>query len=188
MPAIDLVMLPAAAHASHIAALKDEKKARRVRYIGVQVIADNVYSQIEAMMRNEPIDFIGVDYDVGNRARVEDTILPLGQERKTGVMAFFPLGNASGYSCAPATNLFTRVANRPLPEWAADFDATTWAQFVLKYVISHTAVTVAVWEPRSRRTWSTTLAAAFGRLPDEATRKRMAELIDSLPAPAPPGR
>ncbi len=76
----------------HLAALKEEKTAGRVRYIGVQVIADPVYPQLESVMRNEPIDFIGVDYDVGNRARVEDTILPLALERKIGVMAFFPFG------------------------------------------------------------------------------------------------
>jgi hypothetical protein len=133
-------------------------------------------------MRNEPIDFIGVDYDVGNRARVEETILPLAQERKIGVMAFFPFGNAGGISCTPSgTSLFSRVANRPLPEWAAEFDARTWAQFFLKYVISHPAVTVARVGTTKATHMLDNIGGGIGRLPDEATRRRMAELIDSFP-------
>jgi aryl-alcohol dehydrogenase-like predicted oxidoreductase len=100
-------------------------------------------AELEAVMRSEPIDFIGVDYDVGNRARVEETILPLAQERGIGVMAFFPFGNNGGFSCSSGSNLFGRVGTTPLPEWAAEFDASTWAHFSLKYVISHPAITVA---------------------------------------------
>jgi aryl-alcohol dehydrogenase-like predicted oxidoreductase len=181
-PRIDLAMLPPQLDASHLAALKEEKQAGRVRYIGVQVIGDPVYPQLEAVMRNEPIDFIGVDYDVGNRARVEDTILPLAQERKIAVMAFFPFGNNSGVSCsALSRNLFARVGNRPLPEWAAEFDAKTWAQFFLKYVISHPAVTVARVGTTKPSHMVDNIAGGVGRLPDEATRKRMAEFIDALP-------
>jgi aryl-alcohol dehydrogenase-like predicted oxidoreductase len=182
VPSLDLVMLPPQGDPMHLAALKEEKAAGRVRYIGVQVIADSVYPQLESVMRNEPIDFIGVDYDIGNRARVEDTILPLAQERKIGVMAFFPFGNAGGASCTPSgTSLFTRVANRPLPEWAAEFDARTWAQFFLKYVISHPAITVARVGTTKAHHMLDNIGGGIGRLPDEATRRRMAELIDSFP-------
>lgn len=181
-PRLDLVMLPPQGDPMHLAALKEEKAAGRVRYIGVQVIGDPAYPQLEAVMRNEPIDFIGVDYDVGNRERVEDTILPLAQERKIGVMAFFPFGNAGGASCtASGTSLFSRVANRPLPAWAADFDAATWAQFFIKYVISHPAVTVARVGTTKARHMVDNMGGGIGRLPDEATRRRMAELIDSFP-------
>ena len=194
VPKIDLVMLPARDDLTLLTALKEEKKAGRVRYIGVQVIGDNFYPQLESIMRNEPIDFIGVDYDVGNRVRVEDTILPLAQERKIGVMAFFPFGNNGGVSCSPGTgNLFARVGNRPLPEWAADFDAKTWSHFFLKYVISHPAVTVARVGTTKPHHMLDNLGGGVGRLPDEATRKRMAAFIDALPpitvkaAPAPQG-
>jgi aryl-alcohol dehydrogenase-like predicted oxidoreductase len=190
VPKLDLVMLPAQGDPMHLAALKEEKAAGRVRYIGVQVIADSVYPQLETVMRNEPIDFIGVDYDISNRTRVEDTILPLAQERKIGVMAFFALGNAGGISCSPTgTGLFSRVGNRPLPEWAAEFDAQTWAQFFLKYVISHPAITVARVGTTKPAHMLDNIRGGIGRLPDEATRRRMAELIDSLPqvmAAAPP--
>ncbi|HEY7771209.1 aldo/keto reductase [Longimicrobium sp.] len=182
VPRLDLVMLPPQGDPMHLAALKEEKAAGRVRYIGVQVIADAVYPQLEAVMRSEPIDFIGVDYDVGNRGRVEDTILPLALERKIGVMAFFPFGNAGGASCtASGTSLFSRVANRPLPEWAAEFDARSWAQFFLKYVISHPAVTVARVGTTKATHMLDNIGGGIGRLPDEATRRRMAELIDSFP-------
>jgi aryl-alcohol dehydrogenase-like predicted oxidoreductase len=178
---LDLVMLPPQGDPMHLAALKEEKKAGRVRYIGVQVIGDPVYPQLEAVMRAEPIDFIGVDYDIGNRARVEDTILPLAQERKIGVMAFFPFGNNGGVSCGSGVNLFGRVGNRPLPEWAAEFDARTWAHFFLKYVVSHPAVTVARVGTTKAHHMLDNMGGGIGRLPDEATRKRMAELVDALP-------
>jgi aryl-alcohol dehydrogenase-like predicted oxidoreductase len=83
VPRIDLVMLPVAADPTNLAALKEEKKAGRVRYIGVQTISVNFQAaQLEALMRNEPIDFIGVDYDIGNRV-VEETILPLARRRRS---------------------------------------------------------------------------------------------------------
>ena len=181
VPTLDLVMLPPQGDPMHLAALKEEKNAGRVQYIGVQVIGDSVYPQLESVMRREPIDFIGVDYDVGNRARVEDTILPLALERKIGVMAFFPFGNNGGVSCGSGANLFGRVGTRPLPEWAAEFDAKTWAQFFLKYVISHPAVTVARVGTTKAHHMLDNIGGGIGRLPNEATRKRMAELIDALP-------
>lgn len=181
LPKLDLVMLPPQGDPIHLAALKEEKKAGRVRYTGVQVIGDNVYPQLESVMRTEPIDFIGVDYDVSNRARVEDTILPLALERKIGVMAFFPFGNNGGVSCGSGSNLFGRVGTRPLPEWAAEFDATTWAHFFLKYVISHPAVTVARVGTTKPAHMLDNMGGGVGRLPDDATRKRMAAFIDALP-------
>jgi aryl-alcohol dehydrogenase-like predicted oxidoreductase len=186
VPRIDLVMVNPAADPTHLGVLQEEKQAGRVRYIGVQVISDNLYPQLEAVMRSEPIDFIGVDYDVGNRDRVEDTILPLAQERKIGVMAFFPFGNNGGVSCGSGSNLFGRVGDRPLPEWAAEFDAKTWAHFFLKYVISHPAITVARVGTTKAAHMLDNIGGGVGRLPDDATRRRMAAFIDALPpAPAP---
>jgi aryl-alcohol dehydrogenase-like predicted oxidoreductase len=181
---LDLVMLPPQVDPAHLAVLKEEKKAGRIRYIGVQVITSQLYPQLESVMRNEPIDFIGVDYDVSNR-KVEETILPLAQERKIAVMAFFPLGNNSGLSCGgggTGRNLFARVGTTPLPEWAAEFDAKTWAQFFLKYVISHPAITVARVGTTKAAHMLDDMAGGMGRLPNEQTRKRMAAFVDALPA------
>jgi hypothetical protein len=96
-------------------------------------------------------------------------------------MAFFPFGNNGGVSCGSGLNLFGRVGNRPLPEWAAEFDARTWAQFFIKYVISHPAVIVARVGTTKAHHMLDNMGGGIGRLPDEATRRRMAALIDALP-------
>ena len=168
---LDLVLMNPMADPGHLAALKEMKKEGRVRYIGMQVISDNQYAGLEAVMRNEPIDFVGIDYSIGNRG-VEQTILPLAQERKIGVVAYFPFD---------AGGLFQRAATAPLPGWAADFDAGTWAQFFLKYVISHPAVTVVRTGTSQARHMLDNIGGGSGRLPNQATRKRMAELVDSWP-------
>ncbi|HEX6974338.1 MAG TPA: aldo/keto reductase [Vicinamibacterales bacterium] len=179
-PKIDLVMLPPQPDRTWLNALKEEKKAGRVRYIGVQAIADARFPELESVMRTEPIDFVGVNYDVGSRG-AEAKILPLAQERKIAVMAFFPFSNNGGVSCGSGGNLFARVGTRPLPEWAAEFDAKTWAQFFLKYVISHPAITVARVGTTKPAHMLDDIGGGIGRLPDEVTRKRMAALIDALP-------
>jgi aryl-alcohol dehydrogenase-like predicted oxidoreductase len=186
---VDLAWVTAAGPPEILAALKEEKKAGRVRYIGVMTIVVQAQSaQLEALMRNEPIDFIGVEYDIGNRF-VEEKILPLALERKIGVVAFFPFGNNAGVSCgALSLNLFARVGNRPVPEWAAEFDARTWSHFFTKYVISHPAITVARVGTTKATHMADNLGGGIGRLPNEATRKRMAELIETFPKPTPPQR
>jgi aryl-alcohol dehydrogenase-like predicted oxidoreductase len=188
-PKMDLVMLPPQTDTTWLTALKEEKKAGRVRYIGVQVIADARFPELESVMRSEQIDFIGVNYDVSSR-RAEEKILPLAQERKIGVMAFFPFSNNGGVSCGGnRSNLFARVGTRPLPEWAAEFDARTWAQFFLKYVISHPAITVARVGTTNPAHMLDNIGGGIGRLPNEATRKRMAAFIDALPPVSmPPGQ
>jgi aryl-alcohol dehydrogenase-like predicted oxidoreductase len=137
----------------------------------MQVIDDRQYAGLEAVMRNEPIDFIGVDYSIDNRGAA-DTILPLALERKIAVVAYFPFNQGS---------LFKRAGTKPLPPWAADFDANTWSQFFLKYVISHPAVTVARAGTSNPAHMLENLGGGTGRLPNEATRKRMAELVEAWP-------
>jgi aryl-alcohol dehydrogenase-like predicted oxidoreductase len=183
LPKLDLALLPLTFAATELPALKEEKRKGRVRYIGLQTIAVQFQAtELEALMRNEPLDFIGVDYDIGNRF-VEEKILPLALERKIGVIAYFPFGNNGGVSCGSGLNLFARVGDRPLPEWAAEFDATSWAQFFTKYVISHPAITVARVGTSKPHHMVDNIGGASGRLPNEATRRRMAALIDSFPAP-----
>src|SRR5690606_4201965 len=128
-------------------------------------------ARLESIMRNEENDFDGFDSSVGDR-RVEETLLPLAQERKHGVMAYFPFDRS---------RIFSRAGTKPRPEWAAECDATTWAQFFLKYVISHPAVTVARTGTSQAKHMLDNIGGGIGRLPDEATRKRMAELVDALP-------
>ena len=168
---LHLAMMNPLADPGHLAALKQMKKEGRVRYIGMQVIDDRQYGGLETVMRNEAIDFIGVDYSIDNRG-AEHAILPLAQARKIAVMAFLPFDMGS---------LFQRAGTTPLPAWAADFDAKTWAQFFLKYVISHPAVTVVRTGTSKPAHMLENINAGIGRLPTAATRTRMAELIDSWP-------
>jgi aryl-alcohol dehydrogenase-like predicted oxidoreductase len=151
--------------------LKELKAAKRVRYIGVTSTSKGQYGELARVMRQEPLDFIGVDYAVDNRS-VEETILPLAVERGIAVMVYLPFGR---------TRLFQRVGDRPLPDWAAEFGAGSWAQFFLKYVLGHSAVTVATPATSKPRNMSDNLGAATGRMPDEAARQRMEAFVDGLP-------
>jgi aryl-alcohol dehydrogenase-like predicted oxidoreductase len=179
---IDLVMVGSSADRSNFAYLREMKKEGRIRYIGVHHLAfpanapQPPFGPLEAMMRDEQIDFIGTDYSLGDR-RLEETILPLAQERKIGVLAYFPFDRG---------RMFQRASGTPLPAWAAEFDATTWAQFFLKYVISHPAVVMARTGTTKPAHMLENIGGGIGRLPDEATRKRMAALMDTFPPTAAP--
>ena len=152
--------------------LKELKQAGRIRYIGVTTTFDQQYDQLLDVMRKEPLDFIGIDYAVDAR-EVEQAILPLAQERKIAVMAYQPFGR---------TRLWSRVGDRPLPDYAKEFDATTWAQFFIKFVASHPAVTVVTPATSQAKNMMDNLGGGRGRLPDAEMRKRMIATIEALPA------
>jgi diketogulonate reductase-like aldo/keto reductase len=174
VPKIDLLQLPVQADPLQWPVMRELKKQGRVRYIGATTIVDQGYPQLEQIMRNEGVDFIGVHFGIDKR-NAEEKILPLAQELKIGVVAYFPFSVGT---------LFQRAGDKPLPEWAAEFDAKTWAQFFLKYVVSHPAVTLVRAGTIQAKHMLENIGGGIGRLPDEATRKRMAALIDSWPAPA----
>jgi aryl-alcohol dehydrogenase-like predicted oxidoreductase len=178
-PRIDLVMVSAMSDVgTSVAVLREMKKEGKVRYIGVHDLTPPpyppaaTYARLESIMRNEPIDFVGTDYSAGWRG-VEERILPLAMERKIGFMAHFAFDRG---------RLFQRASGTPLPEWAAEFDAKTWAQFFLKYVVSHPAVTVARVGTTKAVHMLDNIGGGMGRLPNEAMRKRMAAFVDALPA------
>jgi aryl-alcohol dehydrogenase-like predicted oxidoreductase len=151
--------------------LKELKAAKRLRYIGVTSTSKAQYGELARVMRAEPLDFIGVDYAVDNRS-AEDEILPLAAERGIAVMVYLPFGR---------TRLFQRAGNAPVPAWASEFDAASWAQFFLKYVLGHPAVTVVTPATSKVGHMVDNLGGGAGRLPDEAARKRMAAFVDALP-------
>ncbi len=173
LPKIDLIQVHNLGDVpTQLGILKALKAQGRIRYTGVTTTSDGAYGRLADIMRNEPLDFIGIDYAVDNRG-VEEVILPLAAERKIGVLVYAPFGR---------TSLFRRTANTPLPEWAKEFDATTWAQFFLKWIVGHPAVT-AVTPATSRATnMIDNIGGGIGRLPDAAMRQRMASFIDALPA------
>jgi aryl-alcohol dehydrogenase-like predicted oxidoreductase len=182
VPTIDLIQVrPADDVPGYLAVLREMKKEGRVRYIGVTAAFPNQHALLETIMRNEPVDFISVDYAIDNR-NIEETILPLALERKIGVVACFPFGgNALPGGTGTTNRLFQRAGTRPLPDWAAEFDARTWAQFFLKYVVSHPAVTVVRAGTEKATHMLDNIGGGIGRLPNEAMRNRMAQLVDALP-------
>jgi aryl-alcohol dehydrogenase-like predicted oxidoreductase len=172
-PAIDLIQVHNLGDVpTQLAVLKELKQQGRIRYIGVTTTFDGQYDQLMDIMRNEPLDFIGVDYAIDERG-VEEAILPLAQERKIGVLVYLPFGR---------TRLWNRVGDRPVPDYAKEIDATTWAQFFIKFVASHPAVTVVTPATSQAKHMADNLGAARGRLPDAAMRKRMIATVDALPS------
>jgi aryl-alcohol dehydrogenase-like predicted oxidoreductase len=158
--------------ATHLGLLKEMKQNGQIRHIGLTTIAPQQYDELQRIMRTEPIDFIGIGYAVDNRD-VEQQILPLAQDRGIGVMVYMPFGR---------TRLWNRIGDRPLPDWAQEFDAHSWAQFMIKYVAAHPAVTVVTPATSQPRNMADNMGAAVGRLPDAAMRRRMTQYVDALPA------
>ncbi|MGY0559826.1 aldo/keto reductase [Luteimonas sp. A277] len=168
---IDLVQVHNMADVpTQLGILKEYKQEGRIRYIGATTTSTRTYEALEQLMRSEPIDFIGVDYAVDNRA-MEERIFPLAQERGIGVLVYLPFGR---------TRLWEAVEGKQVPDWATEYDIATWGQFFLKFVVSHPAVTAATPATSNPRHMIDNLGAATGRLPDEAGRQRMVEHIESL--------
>jgi len=151
------------------------KAAKRVRYIGMSTSEDGQYDAMMAAMKTYPLDFIQVDYSLANRNAAE-AILNLAQERKIAVLVNTPFGGRG----RGAAGTFARVSGRPLPDFAAEFDATTWAQVFLKYIVSHPAVTAAIPGTTQRRNLEDNQGAGRGRLPDAAMRRRIEQYWDTL--------
>jgi aryl-alcohol dehydrogenase-like predicted oxidoreductase len=156
---------------TQLAILKELKQQGRIRYLGVTTTFDQQYPQIVEIMRREPLDFIGVDYAIDAR-EIEETILPLAQERRIGVLSYQPFGR---------TRLWNRVGTQPVPDYAKEIDATTWAQFFIKFVASHPAITVVTPATSQAKNMADNLGGGRGRLPDAAMRKRMIATVDALP-------
>jgi diketogulonate reductase-like aldo/keto reductase len=155
---------------AHLRTLLAMKAAGEVRYVGITTSEGRRHRKFESIMRQHPLDFIQVTYNILDR-EVEDRILPLAAERGIGVIVNRPFQQGS---------LTDRLERHPLPPWAAEIEARTWAQFVLKFIVSHPAVTSAI--PATTRVDHVreNMAAATGRLPDAATRARMIAYVEGL--------
>ncbi|HTV76782.1 MAG TPA: aldo/keto reductase [Steroidobacteraceae bacterium] len=145
------------------------KQAGKIRYIGITTSRVAQHEEMIGYLRRFPLDFIQVDYSLDNRDAAK-TLLPLAQERHVAVLVNVPFGFG---------NLLRQAQSRKLPTWAADIDVNSWGQFLLKYVISHPAVTCAI--PGSTQVAHLTdnQGAARGRLPDAAMRQKMEQYWDS---------
>jgi diketogulonate reductase-like aldo/keto reductase len=155
---------------THAKTLDEWKQQGRIRYTGVTHYHSGAYGNLESIMKLKRFDFAQFNYSIIER-EAELRLLPLALDTGTAVIVNRPFG---------AGGLFSRVHGVALPTWAAEFDCQSWAQFFLKYVISHPAVTCAIPATGNPKHLVDNMAAGYGKLPDEATRKRMRELIDTL--------
>jgi diketogulonate reductase-like aldo/keto reductase len=156
--------------AAHLESISAYKEAGRARYIGITTSFNNQYPAIERTMRSFPLDFVQVDFSIGDRSP-EEPLLPLARERGMAVIVNRPFTTG---------NLFTKVAGVKLPPWTSEFDCDSWAQFFLKYIVSHPAVTCAIPATNDPVHLRDNMGACFGRLPDDAMRKRMVEFFLKL--------
>ena len=143
------------------------KDSGEARYIGVTVSNTQRHDAFESVMRAEPLDFVQINYSVMEPG-AEDRLLPLARDLGMAVLINRPFMNGS---------YFGRVNGRELPEWTTEFDCESWAQFSLKYILAHPAVTCVLTETTNPEHMVDNVRAAFGRLPDEATQRRMRELV-----------
>ncbi|MGZ8491847.1 MAG: aldo/keto reductase [Gemmatirosa sp.] len=148
--------------------LREMKRAKRIRYYGISTSSDGQYAALEELMKREAMDVVQVDYAIDNRG-VEERILPLAAEKGIAVLTNLPFGRG---------RVFEKLGKQPLPDWAKALGITTWAQFALKYVVSHPAVTVAIPGTAKLAYLTDNLGAARGQMPDAVTRRRMAALVE----------
>jgi len=155
---------------NHLETLFAMKASGRLRYVGVTTYAGLRHDTVERIMRSRPLDFIQVTYNIADR-EAEERLLPMAQERDVAVVANRPFREGG---------LFPVVRDKPLPAFAAEIGATSWAQFMLKFTISHPALTCAI--PATRRVdhMRENMAAMSGPVPDAAMRARMAAAFDAL--------
>jgi aryl-alcohol dehydrogenase-like predicted oxidoreductase len=150
--------------------LRDWKDRGRIRYIGITTSRARQYGLMEKIMRQEDLDFIQINYSLEQR-EAADRLLPLAADRGMAVIINRTFGGG---------RIFRQVGDRPLPDWAAEFDCSSWAQFLLKYALGHPATTVAIPGMTKARHVDDNFGAAHGRLPNAVQRKQQEAFFDAL--------
>jgi len=151
--------------------LRELKQEGRIRYVGITTSRKRQYDRLVPILRSEELDFVQFDYAIDNRS-AEDELIPIARDRGIATLINGPFGR---------TRLFRRVGDRPVPEWAREFGATSWAQFFLKWLVGHPAITVPIPATSDARHLRDNMGALLGRAPDEGERTRMARFIEDLP-------
>ena len=154
----------------HLETLLEMKANKQLRYIGVTTSHGRRHDDLEKIILNAPIDFVQLTYNVLDR-EAEQRLLPAAHDRGLGVMINRPFRRAQ---------LFNQFAHHPLPPWSADIDCENWAQFFLKFVVSHPAVTCAIPATSKVSHLQENMGAQYGQLPDQKIRKKMTDYIDGL--------
>src|SRR5438874_4192350 len=131
---------------AHLATLRERKEQGRIRYIGITHYESGAFGEVEKVMRSEKLDLLQISYSIMER-EAEQRSLPLAQDRQVAVIVNRPFGGG---------DLFSRARSRPLPDWSTEFDCRSWAQFFLKWIVAHSAVTSRFRRPTSRSISETT--------------------------------
>lgn len=152
---------------THLDTLAEWKQAGLVRYVGVTHYTASAHDNVARLIAARPVDFIQINYSLGER-KAERRLLPLAKERGIAVIANRPFGGG---------NLLHRLRSWPLPDWAAEIDCQSWAQLLLKFVVSHPAITCAIPATSRVEHLRDNMQAGYGRLPDEALRQRIAAAV-----------
>src|SRR5205807_8301017 len=155
---------------TQLATIREWKAEGRFRYIGITHYNSSAFDEVEKVLGTEKLDFLQINYSIMER-EAEQRILPLAQNRQVAVIINRPFGGG---------NLFSRVRAKPLPDWAAEFDCRSWAQFFLKWIIAYPAVTCAIPATNNPEHLEDDMQGGAGRLPDPETRRKMVELVGSL--------
>jgi diketogulonate reductase-like aldo/keto reductase len=155
---------------THSRTLLDMKSRGRIRYLGITHYTASAYAEVERAMRTKQYDFLQINYSLGERDS-EKRILPLAAELKMAVIANRPFAEGA---------LFRRTKGKTLPPWAGELGISSWAQYFLKWIVSHPAVTCAIPGTGKPEHMKDNLAAGLGSIPDAPTRGRMAAYFDSL--------
>jgi aryl-alcohol dehydrogenase-like predicted oxidoreductase len=155
---------------THIETLKDWKAEGKIRYIGVTTSHGRRHDELVDAMKAEAFDFVQFTYNIADR-EAEKRLLPMARDRGAATLINLPFGRAE---------LFQKVRGKQLPDWAAEFDCTSWAQFFLKFCLSHPAVTCLIPATSKPQHMVDNMAAGFGRIPDEGMRRRMIDHMDSI--------
>jgi aryl-alcohol dehydrogenase-like predicted oxidoreductase len=170
MPSVDLLQIHNLAGVDvMLPVVRKWKDDGKTRYIGISTSNVNQYEALEAIMKREPLDFIQIDYALDNRGAA-DRILPLAKDRGIAVLTNLPFGRG---------RVLKPFGEKPVPDWAKELGIESWAQFALKYVVSHPAVTAAIPGTAKLSYLRDNLGAARGPLPDEKTRAKMAALLEA---------
>jgi len=156
--------------ATHTKTLNEWKAAGTLRYVGITHYHAGAYRELEKLLKTREYDFVQFNYSLAER-EAEQRLLAVAAETGTAVIINRPFAQGE---------LFGKVKGRDVPAWAAQFDCDSWAQFFLKYIIAHPAVTCVIPGTGKVLHMTDNLKAGAGRLPDERTRKRMVELIQSF--------
>jgi diketogulonate reductase-like aldo/keto reductase len=154
----------------HLETLQEWKRTGKVRYIGITTSHGRDHEELELALETAPFDFVQLSYNIVDRA-VEQRLLPLAQERGIAVLVNRPFQRGE---------LFQAVRGRDLPDWAAEFDCNSWAQFFLKFIVSHPAVTCAIPASSKVHHLVDNMGAGTGRLPDSGMRERMIRYIEEV--------